>query len=102
MTAQPGPDSTAADRKAHRLAKLFDLRTFIGALFLIFGAVVTVEGLNASAAEIAKAAGVRLSLWTGVSMLVVGGIFIGWMLTKPPEFESQHQDLSRPPEPGHH
>jgi hypothetical protein len=102
MTAQSGPDPVAADRRAHRLAKLFDLRTFIGALFLIFGIVVTIEGLTASAADIAKAAGVNLSLWTGLSMLIVGGIFIGWMLAKPPEFETKHQDLSQPPDVKHH
>jgi hypothetical protein len=102
MTSQPSPDAVAADRRAHRLAKLFDLRTFIGALFLIFGVVVTIEGFTASAADIAKAAGVNLSLWTGVSMLVVGGIFVAWMLAKPPEFETKHQDLSRPPDLGPH
>jgi amino acid transporter len=101
MTAESGADPAAADRQAHRLAKLFDLRTFIGALFVIFGVVVTIEGLTASAADIAKAAGVNLSLWTGISMLVIGGIFIGWMLAKPPKFETKHQDLSHPPEPGH-
>jgi uncharacterized membrane protein YedE/YeeE len=101
MTAQSGPDSAAA-RRAHRLAKLFDLRTFIGALFLIFGLVVTVEGFNASAADIAKAAGVNLSLWTGLSMLVVGALFVTWMLVKPPQTEAEHQDLSRPPDYGRH
>jgi xanthine/uracil/vitamin C permease (AzgA family) len=102
MTAQSGPDQPAADRRTQRLAKLFDLRTFIGALFLIFGVVVTVEGLNASAADIAKAAGVRLSLWTGLSMLVVGALFLTWMLLKPPETEVERQDLSKPPDYGRH
>lgn len=89
-------------RRTLLLAKLFDLRTFIGALFLIFGVVVTIEGFVASPAAIAKAAGVNLSLWTGLSMLVVGAIFLVWMLTKPPEVELSHAELSRPPESGHH
>jgi amino acid transporter len=98
-------DRTAAplpDPQALRLAKLFDLRTFIGALFLIFGVVVTIEGLVASPASIAKATGVNLSLWTGLSMLVVGVIFIVWVLARPPSLEVKHEDLSHAPEQGHH
>lgn len=102
MTAQSGQDAGDTDRRTLRLAKLFDLRTFIGALFLIFGVVVTIEGLNTSPADIAKAAGVHLSLWTGLSMVVVGAIFIAWMLARPPEIETKHQDLSAPPGSGSH
>ena len=29
----------------------------------------------------------NISLWTGLAMLVVGGVFIAWMLTSPPEVE---------------
>jgi xanthine/uracil/vitamin C permease (AzgA family) len=101
MSTESGSGQDAAARKTQRLAKLFDLRTFIGALFLIFGVVVSIEGATASAADIAKAAGVNLSLWTGLAMLVVGIAFIGWMLAKPPEVETRHQDLSRPPDAGH-
>ena len=95
-------DTSLPDRQALRLAKLFDLRTFIGALFVIFGVVVTIEGLVASRASIAKAAGVNLSLWTGLSMLALGVIFILWMLARPPSLEVKHEDLSHAPERGHH
>jgi len=95
-------DTTLPDPQALRLAKLFDLRTFIGALFLIFGVVVTIEGLVASTASIAKAAGVNLSLWTGLSMLVVGVVFILWVLARPPSLDVKHEDLSHAPERGHH
>jgi hypothetical protein len=90
------------DPQALRLAKLFDLRTFIGALFLIFGVVVTLEGLVASKASIAKAAGINMSLWTGVSMLAVGVVFIAWVLAKPPSLEVKRQDLSHRPGTGGH
>ena len=102
MTSRAGESSATPDqRRLLLLAKLFDLRTFIGALFLIFGVVVTIEGFVASPAAIAKAAGVNLSLWTGLAMLVVGLIFLAWMLAKPPELDlSQHEDMSQPP--GHH
>src|SRR5215210_7061348 len=97
------PPMSDIDRaKALRLAKLFDLRTFIGALFLIFGLVVTVEGLIAGTAEIDKAAGVNLSLWTGLTMLLTGAIFIGWMLVQPPELEGRHDDLGHIPDVHHH
>ena len=94
-------DTALPDRQALLLAKLFDLRTFIGALFLIFGVVVSIEGLRASPARIAKAAGINMSLWTGVCMVVIGLIFILWMLVKPPSLDVKHQDLSHAPEQGH-
>jgi uncharacterized membrane protein YedE/YeeE len=95
-------DSSLPDPQALRLAKLFDLRTFIGALFVIFGVVVGIEGLVASQASIRKAEGINLSLWTGLSMLVLGVIFILWMLVRPPSLDVKHQDLSHAPERGHH
>lgn len=91
---QPMSDAEAA--KALRLLKLFDLRTFIGSLFLIFGVVVTVEGLLAGNAEIDKAAGINISLWTGLVMLLVGAFFIGWMLLAPPHLEVG-KDIGEPP-----
>jgi len=69
--------------RARRAANLFDLRRLIGGLFLIYGAVLTVLGLFASEAEIAKAAGVNANLWTGVVMLIVGGGFLAWALAAP-------------------
>jgi uncharacterized membrane protein YedE/YeeE len=95
-------DTSLPDPQALRLAKLFDLRTFIGALFVIFGVVVGIEGLVASEASIAKAEGIHLSLWTGLSMLVLGVIFLVWVLVRPPSLDVQHQDLSHAPERGHH
>ena len=102
MTVEhPSPDS-AEQRRTLRLAKLFDLRTFIGALFLIFGVVVTIEGLVASPAAIAKASGVNLSLWTGLAMIVTGVFFVGWMLLQPPEIDVTRADLSKPPDADRH
>lgn len=67
-----------------RLAKLFDLRSFIGSLFLIFGVLVTIAGLGASKATIRQAAGINLGLWVGLIMLVIGLIFLAWVILKPP------------------
>jgi hypothetical protein len=34
-------------------------------------------------------------------MVVIGLIFILWMLVKPPSLDVKHQDLSHAPEQGH-
>jgi len=67
-----------------RLAKMFDLRTFIGVLFVIFGVLVIIPGLIANPADIEKAAGINLALWVGGFMLVLGVIFLAWVLASPP------------------
>jgi hypothetical protein len=78
-------DLTPEEARNWRLAKLFDLRSFIGALFLIFGVLVTIPGLNASQANIDKAAGLNLSLWVGLIMLGLGLFFTAWILIRPPK-----------------
>jgi hypothetical protein len=85
------PEERPGESSADLLAKLFDLRTFTGALFLIFGVIVTIVGLGASDADIAKAAGINLSLLLGIVMLVMGVFFIGWMLLRPPEVLHGHE-----------
>ena len=75
---------TPEEARNWRLAKLFDLRSFIGALFVIFGVLVTISGLVASQATINQAAGINLALWVGLIMLVMGVFFLAWVLLKPP------------------
>ena len=67
-----------------RLAKMFDLRTFIGVLFVIFGVLVIIPGIIADPADIEKAAGINLALWVGGFMLLLGVIFLAWVLASPP------------------
>jgi hypothetical protein len=67
-----------------RLAKMFDLRTFIGVLFVIFGVLVIIPGIVANPADIEKAAGINLALWVGGFMLLLGVIFLAWVLASPP------------------
>ena len=67
-----------------RLAKMFDLRTFIGVLFVIFGVLVIIPGIIANPADIEKAAGINLALWVGGFMLLLGVIFLAWVLVSPP------------------
>jgi len=62
---------------------LFDLRTIIGGLFLVYGVYLTIRGIIDSQAAIDKAAGVRINLWTGLFALALGGGFMTWALLRP-------------------
>jgi hypothetical protein len=85
------PEERAGERATDPLALLFDIRSFTGSLFLIFGVIVTIVGFNASDADIAKAAGVNLSLIIGLVMLGTGVLFLVWLLVSPPEILHSHE-----------
>ena len=85
------PEERPQEREGDLLAKLFDIRSFTGALFVIFGVIVTIVGLGASDADIRKASGINLSLVIGIIMLIVGAIFIAWLLARPPELLHTHE-----------
>jgi hypothetical protein len=85
------PELTPARRRAETVAKLLDLRMFTGSLFVVFGIIVTLRGVTASRAEITKAAGINLSLWTGLLMLATGVVFVAWTLLAPPEVYHGHE-----------
>jgi hypothetical protein len=85
------PEERPGERATDRLALLFDIRSFTGGLFLIFGVIVTIVGFNASDADIKKAAGVNLSLIIGIVMLVTGVVFVVWLLMSPPEILHSHE-----------
>jgi hypothetical protein len=66
-------------------AILFDLRSVIGLLFVVYGVVLTILGIiGETPEELAKAGGLALNLWTGLAMLVAGIIFYAWAFAKPP------------------
>jgi protein-S-isoprenylcysteine O-methyltransferase Ste14 len=69
--------------RAERAANLFDVRRFIGGLFVLYGLILFVLGIGASDADVEKAAGVNINLWTGLAMLVVGALFLAWAFTRP-------------------
>jgi xanthine/uracil/vitamin C permease (AzgA family) len=92
-------DLDAEETRTWRLAKLFDLRSFIGVLFVIFGALVIIPGLAPTQADLEKAAGINIALWVGALMLALGVIFLAWVLLSPPppvtkaEMEAHRQAL---------
>jgi hypothetical protein len=65
------------------LTRLFDLRMIIGVLFTVYGVILTITGALDGSSEIAKGQGVRINLWTGLAMLVIGVFFIIWDVTRP-------------------
>jgi hypothetical protein len=81
-------------------ARLFDVRRVIGALFVVYGVIVTLLGIFDSSAEIEKAEGVRINLWMGLSMLALGALFLLWQWWRPTEVPSKEElarDEDRPP-----
>lgn len=72
-----------ADADAAPAANLLDIRRIIGLLLGIYGLILVVLGVGASDADIDKAAGINLNLWTGVALLVVAALFFAWALMRP-------------------
>ncbi|MFS8200629.1 hypothetical protein ACLVWQ_18320 [Streptomyces sp. CWNU-52B] len=74
---------TELEGKSATAARLFDIRRIIGGLFVIYGIIVTIAGITASDADIDKAEGVNINLWTGLGMLALGLFFLAWLLLRP-------------------
>ena len=66
-----------------QIARLFDIRLMVGAILVVYGAILFVKGLFDSQAAIDKGAGLRLNLWTGVAILIVGILMLAWMRLRP-------------------
>jgi hypothetical protein len=74
-SATGGPQSAAA--------RLFDLRSMIGGLFVLYGIMLTVAGFFTSSANLAKASQININLWMGLGMLVLGVLFLVWWRLNP-------------------
>ncbi len=65
-------------------SQLFDLRTVIAVLFGVYGIILTVMGLFfGGEAELAKAGGIDINLWSGLGMIVVAALFVLWVRLRP-------------------
>ena len=64
-------------------SKLFDLRFLIGGLFTLYGVMVGGAGLFDSSADLHKSDGLRINLWTGLGMLILGLLFLLWAFLRP-------------------
>ncbi|MBO2447604.1 hypothetical protein J4573_10940 [Actinomadura barringtoniae] len=72
------------EAKSESAARLFDIRGIIGGLLSLYGVVLVITGLLDSDAEIDKAQGININLWTGLGMALVGGAFLAWWRLSPP------------------
>ncbi len=56
----------------------FDLRRILGALFVVYGIIVTIVGIVNYSGDIRRTEGIAINLWAGLSMLVLGILFFVW------------------------
>lgn len=91
-TPHPGSSADPADyrheveeleARSATAARLFDIRGIIGGLFVLYGIIVTIAGFAASDADIDKAQGINLNLWSGLGMLLLGVLFLVWLKLSP-------------------
>ncbi|WP_151484380.1 hypothetical protein [Streptomyces albicerus] len=74
---------TELQGKSATAARLFDIRRIIGGLFVVYGIIVTIAGITVSDANLDKAEGVNINLWTGLGMLALGLFFLAWLWLRP-------------------
>ncbi|MCX5256546.1 hypothetical protein OOK27_20815 [Streptomyces canus] len=69
--------------KSATAARIFDLRRIIGGLFVLYGIIVTIAGINPSDSSLDKSEGININLWTGLGMLILGIFFLVWLKMRP-------------------
>ncbi|MEU7530330.1 hypothetical protein AB0A74_31700 [Saccharothrix sp. NPDC042600] len=81
-----------------RKAGLFDLRLVIAMLFAVYGVVLAVVGVGfTDEADLARADGLNINLWTGIGMVALAAAFALWGFLRPVVVPDEvHAD----PEPG--
>ena len=97
MADEKVPDE---QEKRSAAARLFDVRRVIGLLFVVYGVIVTLLGLFDNDAEIDKAQGIRINIWMGLAMLVLGAFFLVWLRLNPPKAPTEEElaeQSERPP-----
>ncbi|MFN8077078.1 MAG: hypothetical protein U0Q15_16885 [Kineosporiaceae bacterium] len=80
MTEHEASKGTGGDGDDGRVPALFDLRTLIGGLFTLYGVVLIVAS---PFIDDSKADGLDMNLWLGLSMLLLGVGFLGWVRWRP-------------------
>jgi hypothetical protein len=87
---------TELERRSGTAARLFDVRRIIGGLFVVYGVIVTIAGLTASDADLRKAQGININLWTGLGMLLLGIAFLVWLRLSPAVPPPAPEDADEP------
>ena len=96
MSETPETGTTTAPKSA--AARLFDLRSLIGGLFVLYGIMLIVAGSFTSKANLAKADHININLWMGIGMLILGILFLLWWRLRP--LQRPQPDQPEPPGPG--
>lgn len=76
-------ESAGTKESSSSSKRLFDLRWLIAGMFVVYGIILSITGIFDSQAELTKAAGVRINLWTGIGMFIVGLVFAAWARWRP-------------------
>lgn len=88
---EPTPISDEEEARAARLANRFDIRRLIGAVFVVYGSILTALGIFGSSHVKNKAAGLNIDLWAGLGMLVFAALMLAWALLRPVEPDPPEQ-----------
>jgi hypothetical protein len=79
----PSAGDPSADTPKSAAAKLFDIRSLIGGLFIVYGIMLTVAGFSTSHKNLVKASNININLWMGIGMLILGVLFVLWWRLNP-------------------
>jgi len=64
-------------------ASLFDVRTIISALMVLYGVILLIASFGTSDADLAKADGINANLWVGLALLAFGVLMGFWAVAQP-------------------
>jgi hypothetical protein len=82
MATKQGSGSNGMTEKEQsnlvKSTRRFDLRRILGALFVVYGIIVTIIGIINYSNDIKRTEGIAINLWAGLSMLVLGILFFVW------------------------
>jgi hypothetical protein len=82
-----------SEKKTARAARAFDVRTFIAALIGLYGVILLLTGLfGTSDADLAKADGLNVNLWTGLGLLAFAIAFQASAMLRPVRVPTRTDD----------
>jgi hypothetical protein len=86
MVEKAAGNTTLSDEEKRayvRSTRRYDLRNLLGALFVLYGVIVTILGIVNRTADNKQTGGIDINLWSGLSMLVLGVLFFLWQRWAP-------------------